>query len=72
MVIHDGRVPYIMFEPVVYQTYYKRFWLLRTISEGAGSFVFDRIKGSYTNVLGLPVGKLKELFDELGVDLLKA
>ncbi|MFA4991420.1 MAG: Maf family protein [Candidatus Omnitrophota bacterium] len=40
--------------------------------EGAGSFIFDDIKGSYFNVLGLPMAKLKELFDKLGFDILSA
>ncbi|MBU4311307.1 MAG: septum formation protein Maf [Candidatus Omnitrophica bacterium] len=39
--------------------------------EGAGSFIFDDIKGSYFNVLGLPTAKLKEMFERLGVDILK-
>lgn len=39
--------------------------------EGAGSFIFDDIKGSYFNVLGLPAAKLKEMFDKLGIDILK-
>ncbi|MFC1620664.1 Maf family protein [Candidatus Omnitrophota bacterium] len=39
--------------------------------EGVGSFIFDDIKGSYFNVLGLPMAKLKELFEKLGVDILK-
>ena len=40
--------------------------------EGVGSFIFDDIKGSYFNVLGLPMGKLKEMFDKLGIDILSA
>jgi len=39
--------------------------------EGAGSFIFDNIKGSYFNVLGLPTAKLQEMFKKLGVDILK-
>jgi len=39
--------------------------------EGAGSFIFDNIKGSYFNVLGLPTAKLKEMFEKLGVSILK-
>jgi septum formation protein len=39
--------------------------------EGPGSFIFDNIKGSYFNVLGLPTAKLQEMFEKLGVDLLK-
>jgi len=38
--------------------------------EGVGSFIFDNIKGSYFNILGLPTAKLKEMFERLGVDLL--
>ena len=39
--------------------------------EGPGAFIFDNIEGSFYNVLGLPVMKLYELFEKLGVDLLK-
>ncbi len=39
--------------------------------EGVGSFIFDDIKGSYFNVLGLPTAKLKEMFEKLGIDILK-
>ena len=39
--------------------------------EGVGSFIFDSIKGSYFNVLGLPTAKLKEMFEKLGVRILK-
>ncbi|MBU4377364.1 MAG: septum formation protein Maf [Candidatus Omnitrophica bacterium] len=38
--------------------------------EGIGSIVFDDIKGSYYNVLGLPMAKLQELFQKIGLDLL--
>ena len=38
--------------------------------EGVGSFIFDNIKGSYFNVIGLPTAKLKEMFEKLGVDIL--
>jgi len=38
--------------------------------EGVGSIVFDDIKGSYFNVLGLPMGKLQELFRNIELDLL--
>ncbi len=38
--------------------------------EGVGSFIFDDIKGSYFNVLGLPTAKLKEMFKKLNVDIL--
>lgn len=37
--------------------------------EGRGAFIFDNIEGSFYNVLGLPLMKLNELFEELGVDL---
>ena len=39
--------------------------------EGVGSFIFDDIKGSYFNVLGLPTARLKEMFEKLGVSILK-
>lgn len=39
--------------------------------EGVGSFIFDDIQGSYFNVLGLPMAKLKEMFKKLGVSILK-
>ena len=39
--------------------------------EGVGSFLFDDIKGSYFNVLGLPIAKLKDMLERLGVDILK-
>ena len=38
--------------------------------EGAGAIIFDDIKGSYFNVLGLPMGKLSGLFEKLGYDIL--
>lgn len=38
--------------------------------EGVGSMIFDEIKGSYFNILGLPMVKLKSLFEEIGVDIL--
>ena len=38
--------------------------------EGAGSIIFDDINGSYFNVLGLPMGKLAELFKKIGLDIL--
>jgi len=38
--------------------------------EGAGAFIFDDIKGSFYNVLGLPMMKLDELFEKLGINLL--
>ena len=33
--------------------------------------IFDDIKGSYFNVLGLPTARLKEMFEKLGVSILK-
>lgn len=39
--------------------------------EGAGAFIFDNVEGSFYNILGLPVMKLGELFERLGIDLLK-
>lgn len=38
--------------------------------EGVGSFIFDDIKGSYFNVLGLPTTALDDLFKRLGIDLI--
>jgi len=38
--------------------------------QGAGSLFADRIEGSVTNVVGLPVQLLDQLFDKLGLDLL--
>lgn len=38
--------------------------------EGIGSIVFDDIRGSYYNVLGLPMGKLQELFQKIDLDML--
>lgn len=38
--------------------------------EGIGSIIFDDVSGSYFNVLGLPMGKLQELFQKIGLDLL--
>lgn len=38
--------------------------------EGVGSIVFDDITGSYYNVLGLPMAKVQELFQKIGLDLL--
>jgi septum formation protein len=37
--------------------------------EGPGTFVFDNIEGSFYNILGLPMMKLGELFEKLGVEL---
>jgi septum formation protein len=38
--------------------------------EGAGAFIFDDIRGSYFNVLGLPLSKLRDMFEKIGFDLL--
>jgi septum formation protein len=38
--------------------------------EGIGSLLFDDISGSYFNILGLPMMKLKDLFKEAGLDIL--
>jgi septum formation protein len=38
--------------------------------EGIGSFIYDDIKGSYFNILGLPMIKLKCLFEKLGLNIL--
>jgi len=38
--------------------------------EGVGSLIFDDIRGSYFNILGLPMIKLAELFRETGFDIL--
>jgi septum formation protein len=40
--------------------------------EGPGSFIFDNVRGSFYNILGLPMIKLYQLFEQLGVDLLLA
>ncbi len=37
--------------------------------EGAGAIIFDDIRGSYFNILGLPLFKLKELLGELGIEI---
>lgn len=39
--------------------------------EGVGAFIFDNIEGSFYNILGLPIIKLNELFERLGVNLLE-
>ena len=39
--------------------------------EGPGAFLFDNIEGSFYNILGLPMMKLNQLFEKLGVDLLQ-
>jgi septum formation protein len=38
--------------------------------EGVGSIIFDDVTGSYFNVLGLPMGKLQDLFRKIELDLL--
>lgn len=38
--------------------------------EGPGSLIFDNVEGSFYNVLGLPMGKLSDFFERLGVNLL--
>jgi len=38
--------------------------------EGVGSLIYDRIKGSYFNILGLPMIKLKQLFAQAGLNIL--
>lgn len=38
--------------------------------EGPGAIIFDDLKGSYFNVLGLPMGKLAELFKKIELDIL--
>jgi septum formation protein len=38
--------------------------------EGIGSFIYDDIKGSYFNILGLPMILLKDLFKKVGLDVL--
>ena len=39
--------------------------------EGPGSFIFDDVRGSFYNILGLPMIELYRLFEELGIDLLE-
>jgi septum formation protein len=38
--------------------------------EGVGSLIYDRIRGSYFNILGLPMIKLKKLFTEVNLSIL--
>jgi len=38
--------------------------------EGTGSILFDDIKGSYFNVLGLPMNTLAGIFKEIGLNIL--
>lgn len=37
--------------------------------EGAGALVFDDIRGSYYNVLGLPMAKLSDILKEAGLSI---
>lgn len=37
--------------------------------EGIGSIIFDNIKGSYFNILGLPMGLLNDILKRFGIDL---
>lgn len=39
--------------------------------EGPGSLIFDDIRGSYFNIQGLPMAKLKDMFEKLGRDILR-
>ncbi len=39
-------------------------------AEGPGGLVFDDIRGSYLNVLGMPVMKLSSLLENLGLSIL--
>lgn len=38
--------------------------------EGVGSLLFDNIKGSYFNILGLPMMSLKRVFKDIGLNIL--
>lgn len=38
--------------------------------EGVGALIFDNVRGSYFNILGLPMGRLSVLFAEIGLDIL--
>ncbi len=40
--------------------------------QGFGGLLIERINGSYSNVVGLPLGKLRELLLRFGLDLLGA
>jgi len=37
--------------------------------EGVGSMLFDDIRGSYFNILGLPMIKLRDMFKKIGLDI---
>ena len=39
--------------------------------EGVGSIIFDNIRGSYFNILGLPMGTLSDLFKKIDKNILK-
>ncbi|MFH1856014.1 MAG: Maf family protein [Candidatus Omnitrophota bacterium] len=39
--------------------------------EGPGAILFDNLKGSYFNVLGLPMGKLQEMLKKIGHNILE-
>jgi septum formation protein len=38
--------------------------------EGTGSLIFDDIRGSYFNILGLPMNTLEQLFKKIGLSIL--
>ncbi|WP_026485704.1 Maf family protein [Caldanaerobius polysaccharolyticus] len=38
--------------------------------QGKGSLIVEKIRGCYYNVVGLPLGKLNEMLNEFGVDLM--
>lgn len=38
--------------------------------EGIGSILYDDIRGSYFNILGLPMGLLNKLFEKIGLNIL--
>ena len=38
--------------------------------EGVGSMIFDKIEGSYFNILGLSMIAIEELFEDVGLDVL--
>ena len=37
--------------------------------EGVGSMIFDDIRGSYFNILGLPMIKLAQVFNDIGLEI---